>query len=475
MTTNPHDHHDLTAHVLGELDAEHAEAMAHWIAENPDATAEAAEVRRLADHLHATALATTLRLHPHQREAVLSAPQRVRQMVAQAAQSSRRRSSVVMPVLRTFIRVAAAAAFIIAGFVAGTHYSARPKSSGPTAAKESASSPAATASAVSDTPPPPALPPLRAKEIPVPTVADAATKAPAPTAAPSTAEPGETLKKTESVAVVTAKVPDLPAQGAPAPAKPVLVRNQVLAGAFVSTTKSAVAQTQVRPSMTRPAAPVVKSDTVAAAPILRPAATPAPAPTRPADLLIHSWKAEVASCPWDESHRLLRVVLQIPGEQAAAANDATFVMRATFDPNNVRSFRQLGHRTIAASGPEQPAFHIAWFEFTPNGPSREGVARTIGSITVANSRFTTPAMAAFDASTLQVLDRGTKWPEAGQDFIYESAVSGFGLLLQGAKDAGTLNHALVLSLAQRTLQDDSSGERARFVKTVKEAQRAAGL
>jgi len=45
---------------------------------------------------------------------------------------------------------------------------------------------------------------------------------------------------------------------------------------------------------------------------------------------------------------------------------------------------------------------------------------------------------------LQIVDRGTAWTSARDDFLFESAIMGFGLLLKGDKDCGRLNHALVL-------------------------------
>ena len=118
---NTNDHPDLTAYALGELDAEHAEAMARWIAENPQAQAEADGLTELAHHLKATAPIAVAKLHPHQRDAVLNGPQRVRQLVA-AAQQKPQRKSMLMPVLRNVARLAAAAAMLLIGYQAGSHF-----------------------------------------------------------------------------------------------------------------------------------------------------------------------------------------------------------------------------------------------------------------------------------------------------------------------------------------------------------------
>jgi hypothetical protein len=308
------------------------------------------------------------------------------------------------------------------------------------------------------------MPPLRAQEIQTPALAEV----------PSPKVVEDVKPKLAAPATTVAVIAPAPVAPATVPVKAAQPRTEVVAEAFVSTTKTTVAQSAVRPASTRPV--IASQGPVAAAPITNSARVAQPAsPAKQPELMIHSWKAEVASCPWDETHRLVRVVLQIPGEQPGAVSDQSYALRAAFDPNTVRSFRRLSQRTIPATAADQPAFHVAWYEFVPNGQAREGVARAIGSVTLANARFTTAAMAAFDSSTLRVLDNGTKWADAGEDFIFESAVSGFGLLLKGAKDTGSLNHALVLDLAQRSASSDANAERTKFVKLVKDAQRAAGL
>jgi hypothetical protein len=54
-------------------------------------------------------------------------------------------------------------------------------------------------------------------------------------------------------------------------------------------------------------------------------------------------------------------------------------------------------------------------------------------------------------------------------------VVGFGLLMRGAEQTGVLNHELVLNLSKQAKGADTTGERARFVRLVQEAQRVAGL
>lgn len=464
MNSNDCDHPDLTAHLLGELDAEHAEAMARWIESSPEACAEAGKISNLAQLLSETAPPSYHTLRPEQRAAVLSGPQRVRQMVAAVQQPKHRTAGV--PLIWGAMRLAAAAALAIAGYVVGVNFGSRPGGS-TSVASQPVPGPVEKKAVPKTTP-------FRAKEIPAPVIAEESTPRveQVPVKAP---EP-----KTEVVVVTPPPVALLPVPAQPKPVV-VLARNDFLNQSYVNTSKNGVAQLSLRPSLTRPVAveagapegPVfgapmsgsAKKDTALAA-----------RPSKQPDLLIHSWKAEVVSCPWDESHRLVRLVVQIPGEQPAAASAAnSYPLQMNFSPGAVRSFRQLGERTVPALQADSAAFHIAWFEVVPNGPLAEGGTRTLGDIVLPNARFTTQAMAPFDSSRLRVLDRGASWQTAREDFLFESSLIGFHLLMKGEAENGSLNHALVLDLAQRAKLDEHNTEYTKFIRLVKDAGRMAGL
>ena len=467
MNPGDYDHPDLTAHVLGELDAEHSEAMVRWMESHPEASAEAGHIADLAQMLAESAPVTFQTLLPHQRAAVLSGPQRVRQLVA-AARQAQPRGGRSLSVIQALGRLAAAAVMLITGYIAGAYLR---KPAPAVVVVIPAAKPAGDHKAeVSKTPP------FRAKEVPPPVVAEASRvevpKSAEPVVSPAP-EPKSVLK------VATAAKVDLP----PAAPQPQVVvaqsHNHVLSLAFVSTFKGGLTQVSLRPSETRPLGPKPEKGLVNAAPMTatnKVASLPAPRVVKQPELLIHSWKAEVASCPWDESHRLVRLVVQMPGEQPAASSASnSYPLQMNFSPNTVRSYRPLGERIVPASKADSPAFHIIWYEVVPNGPAVEGATRTLGDIMLPNARFTTQAMAPFDSSKLHVLDRGISWRSAQEDFLFESAVVAFGLLLKGEKDTGGLNHSLVLDLAERSKQADRTGEHAKFVKLVQEARQVAGL
>ena len=461
---NSNDHPDLTAFALGELDAEHSEAMAQWIAENPIAHAEADATTALGERLSHTAPAAHLRLHPQQRAAILNGPQRVRQLVAAASQGSKRRPSALRFIVTGIGRMAAAAALIIGGFLAGTHFANRTTQI--TASTKPA--PEANKAKAPSTEP---VTPFRAKEIVAPVVADATPK-PAPTLVVASV-PAPRPKADAPAKVIAATIPPALVKE---PVKLAMPQTRVLNNAFVSTSKAANAQASLLPAETRFTSP--KAEATAAAARVPVTSKPVEASARPKqpELRIHSWKAEVASCPWNEGHRLVRLTFQIPNEQESP--NTRYPVQVSFDPNYVRGFRQLSQRTIAASAADAPAFHILWYEFQPNGQATSATreAKMIGAVTVPNALFTTPTAGPFDSTRLQIVDRGTPWTAAREDFLFETAIAGFGLLLKGENHSPALNHSLVLKLAQHAaIDDDRTGERAKFIKLVEDARQMAGL
>lgn len=469
---NPHDHPDLTAHVLGELDAEHDEAMTQWIAQNPEAHAEADAVACLSQHLRAAAVVPPVTLHAHQREAILSGPQLVRKMVEVASQKQKRRVNFG-PVLQSVGRIAIAASLLIVGFLTGLRFTQQaPKT---LVAQEKDVTPSSDK---------PKQEPFRSKEV-NPMVAAELPKVqtPAPVVAQAPVVEVPKVQPEPARTDVVAKVEVAAVSTSPAakePARLPRIEMKVTDEALVATTKTAVSQVSIHPATLRPAAPRPTTDLVAAAPITSREKPVAPvAPARKPELRIHSWKAEVASCPWDETHRLVRLSIQLPGEQAAALQDQSYPMQVTFQQGYVRSYRQLGQRTIAAPKADEAALHIVWYELVPNGNpadrSRDESGKSIASVMLPNAMFTTTAMGPFDGATkLQIVDRGTPWQEASDDFLFESSLTGFRLLLKGS-GTPALNHNLVLDLAERGVKNDRTGERARFVKLVRDAQKVSGL
>ena len=247
-------------------------------------------------------------------------------------------------------------------------------------------------------------------------------------------------------------------------------------GTFVSTTKQAVDQFSLHPAQIKPLPPKSKGQ-VFAGPQTNRDKSEAKV-ERSSALYIHSWKAEVAACPWNTANRLLRIVIQLPADQSAVfAADTSFPLQVAFDQANVKQYRMLCERHLAAAELRSAGTHVLWYEFQPNGSSEipRDSGRQIATVMLPNSHFTSQTVGPFDSSKLQIIDRGYSLQNAREDFVFETSVVGFGLLLRGAEHLGGLNHDLVLNLARQSQGADVSGERVRFIRLVQDAQHAAGL
>jgi hypothetical protein len=459
---------DLTAYALGELDHENDAAVRALLGEDDAAQAELDAITDFAQLLHASAPVPTAKLHAPQRQAILNGPERVREMVSAASKTKihpRRSPSVLSQVLRYAAVVTLTSGAFYLGKRSGdraTLVVAEPKSTQPSVP--------AVATAVVKTPSLPAAAPDFARPV-----------IKLQTPAPAADLPAPTPVAPVVVKVAAPAPPQLAVASLPPQTKePIVIGPRTslklaAGGTSQSTTTSAAALLSIRPSVTRPVRAVDKS--ALAAPI-HPQTVPASQPKaneKSPALLIHSWRAEAAPCPWDSRVRLVRLSAQIPGEQPAALTDSDYDLRVLFQPGHVRSFRPIAQRCVAPSNPEGAAVHSTWYEIVPNGLPTTS-PRNLGHVALRNTAFTTAAMSIFDTNKIQIVDQGATLAEASDDFLFESAVIGFGLLMEGKAPSAQLNHRLILTLAQRAQRaGDRTGERAKFIKTVKEAVAASGV
>jgi Domain of unknown function (DUF3520) len=482
LQDNPH----FTAYALGELSGEEAHAMHEMLATTPAAAHELEQIEAVTDALRHGAPIPLARLTHEQRHAVLhpsNLPRFIQPMMPR--QPRKRAPQLFWPVMGTLAKVAAVFTLTGAAFFAGwsfapeMHVAAQqgggtepsPAVPVPQVADARADSAPRTAPAAEKPAPVVAAAPSAAP-VPVAETKEVAAAKPAPVPAPDAAPPA--VKKNE---VVVAEV-------APAPVKePAAVPSQGFTipsgrGVFVSTTKQAADLFSLHPAQIKPPpAPKAKGEIFASPQTPGQRDKAEAKPERPS-LYIHSWKAEVASCPWNPANRLLRVVIQLPADQSAVLSaDSSFPLQVSFDQANVKQYRMLCERHLAAAERRSAGSHVLWYEFQPNGSGEipRDSSRQVATITLPNSHFTSQTVGPFDSSKLQVIDRGYSLQNAREDFVFETSVVGFGLLLRGADYLGSLNHDLVLSLARQSQGADASGERARFIRVVKDAQRMTGL
>jgi len=467
---NPQDNPLFTTYALGELDLGQAHEIHEQLSSNSAAAHELEQIEAVTDALRHTAPLPTTRLTPEQRHAVLhptNLPRRIQPMMPR--QVVRKPEPMFWSSVSRVLKAAAVITLTGAAFFAG--WRMQPEALVAVKAPETPN-PANTPSKTETKPviaeaPKPAV---KAESVTVMTI-------PAPVTTVEKAPIIEVPKKTEAVATIVANVPKSTPTVAPFSLGFTMPSGS--AASFANTTRQAGGQFSLQPSLLRPVLPKLQDQAALASPLKTPAKT-SDKPQKTPDLFIHSWKSEVAACPWNPANRLLRIVIQLPADQAAVTGvtRAEYPIQISFDPLTVKQFRLLCERHLAATELRTAGTHVIWYEFQPNGQPADfarGSSRQIAAVTVPNAHFTSQTVGPFDSSKLQVIDRGYTLQNAREDFVFETSVLGFGLLMRGSEQLGNLNHALVLDLAKRAKGSEASSERTRFIKLVEDAQRAVGL
>jgi len=233
-----------------------------------------------------------------------------------------------------------------------------------------------------------------------------------------------------------------------------------------------------------------------------------PEPTREQPL---SLDVEVATCPWADSHRLIRIGLK--GRETASSEADTGEMPARpvkiakevkiqveFNPAEVASYRLIGYeqqmpgkeglnRNEIDAG-EIDAGHsvTAFYEVVPAEASVNLAARmpqmdsrqqgsypthsaqeSSETLTV-KLRYKKPNDDKSESIQRTLVDDGKHFASASPDFKFAAAVAEFGMLLNESafKGNGTLD--AVLEWAQQGKGIDANGYRAEFVDLVRKAQ-----
>lgn len=490
MKNNPHENPDLTAYALGELHARQARDIHALLADCPVAAHELEQIEAVTDALRQGAPIPQERLRPEQRHAVLYPSNLPKRSAPLMPRPLPRRSPMFRTVVTGVLKTAAVVAVTGAAYLVGRHVSLE-DSAATMAVEENASQGGAENNLAASAPSVPASPEVRAAGPNLPDVAKTAVplvadtqpaspveKEPVVVLQPATAPEAMAPAATAIPAVVSAK--PVEKTTAPAPAvvavRPPSVTTPGRHQNFVNASRQAADHLSIHPGQIRPLPPKAGKGALLAAPL--PLQNPSSGSKdagkpRAADLYLHSWKAEVVTCPWDESRRLLRVTLQLPADQPAVSAGGSYKLQVNFDPNNVREYRQLCERHQPAAELRTAGTHVIWYEYLPNGSP--DASKTVATLTLDKARFTTQAVGPFDESKLNVQDRGATWQNAREDFVFDTAVVGFGLLMRGIPQAPKLDHALVLSLAERSPLSATDAERTRFIRLVKEAALAAGL
>ena len=225
-----------------------------------------------------------------------------------------------------------------------------------------------------------------------------------------------------------------------------------------------------------------------------------------------SINVDIASCPWEKTHRLVRIGLkgreipdpvvkkdvaqQIDGTPVTIAKDVK--IQVEFNPALVGSYRLIGYEkrrlrkedfnNDKVDADEIGAGHMvtALYEVAPvdgaASPSVPPVDPLKYSVPPENARSNSSEMLTVklrykkpesDKSELlerAVVDDGKQFANASADFKFAAAVAEFGMLLRDSEFKGSGTMGAVLQWAQEGKSADTNGYRAGFLELVRKAE-----
>lgn len=201
-----------------------------------------------------------------------------------------------------------------------------------------------------------------------------------------------------------------------------------------------------------------------------------------------SLNLDVVSCPWEQTHRLVRIGLK--GHEAIA-DPADSRIEVEFNPRQVASYRLIGYdrqkpETQGSNEQNAGSHSIAagytlttFYEVVPltrvdtathtQMPSVEGEASK-PLLTAKLQLKTRGNNAAFALIQRTVSDTGFDFGAAPSDLKFAAAVAEFGMILRDSEYKGNGSLQQVLEWAQQGKGADVNGYRADFIELVRKAQ-----
>jgi hypothetical protein len=200
-----------------------------------------------------------------------------------------------------------------------------------------------------------------------------------------------------------------------------------------------------------------------------------------------SLNADVVICPWETSHRLVRIGLR--GSDAIAVSEDSGI-EVEFNPKIVTSYRLIGYDRQAPEKHHLNEASPGW-ERIPNGytltvlyevvvrgskrpigatTSTDGSTQSAEQLLSAKLRLTTPAHDAIPSVESVVMDNGSAFGEAPQDLKFAAAVAEFGMILRDSEYKGNGTYEYVLQWAVEGKGADREGYRADFIELVRKTQ-----
>src|SRR5207248_554782 len=202
-----------------------------------------------------------------------------------------------------------------------------------------------------------------------------------------------------------------------------------------------------------------------------------------------SISVDIATCPWESSHRLVRI-----GLKGASAQNLR--MQPTFNPARVGSYHLIGYKAVnndeievAGMSPGQSVTVL--YEIVPVGAKANPAARdqvksgasatrpakmdarwtssSAKALTV-KLRYKKPDGNKSELMERAVVDDGKEFANASPDFKFAAAVAEFGMLLSNSEFKGNGTLDTVREWAEEGKGNDPNGHRAEFLELVRKAQ-----
>jgi hypothetical protein len=200
-----------------------------------------------------------------------------------------------------------------------------------------------------------------------------------------------------------------------------------------------------------------------------------------------SLNLDVVTCPWEPTHRLVRIGLK--GHQDVAVR-ADSRIEVEFNPRRVASYRLIGYdrqkNETQNSNEENVGSHPIAAGYTLTTLYEVVPLKSVGTAahtqmpTVAGEasepllttklQLRTPGNNAVRSVERVITDTGSSFAEAHGDSKFAAAVAEFGMILRDSEYKGNGSLQQVLEWAQQGKGADVNGYRADFIELVRKAQ-----
>jgi hypothetical protein len=199
-----------------------------------------------------------------------------------------------------------------------------------------------------------------------------------------------------------------------------------------------------------------------------------------------SLNVDVVSCPWEPTHRLVRI--GVKGRQGVVVR-ADSKIEVEFNPRLVASYRLIGYDRQEAQNSRQqnlgthsvpPGYTLTTLyevvpikrvHLAPDTPTFDAAKERSGALLTAKLEVNKPeADSAVGYMQRTVSDPGSDFAAASSDLKFAAAVAEFGMILRGSEYKGNGSLQQVIEWAQQGTGADVNGYRSDFIELVRRTQ-----